>query len=106
MVASIPEFSLLLISSLLPHWDWKTHSNYWRQLHLQIDNNLNWKNRSDHMIPQLCKACYAMWTMFHINNTDNPKSIILPTFYSIMKYRNFLVNCYIKVIFTSQERNW
>jgi hypothetical protein len=35
---------------------------------LQIDNHLNLKIQTDEIIPELCGACYAVWSMFHISN--------------------------------------
>jgi len=35
---------------------------------LQIDNHLNFKIHTDEIIPELCGACYADRSMFHISN--------------------------------------
>jgi hypothetical protein len=37
-------------------------------LGLQIDNNLNWKNHMEQIIPKLSEECYAIRLIFHISN--------------------------------------
>jgi len=42
---------------------------------LQIDNHLNVNIHIDDIIPELCGACYAVRSMFHISNFTTPKFI-------------------------------
>ena len=53
-------------------------------LHLQIDNDMNWKNHIVEMIPKLSAACYAIRLMVHTSNTL--KSIYYAYFHCIIKY--------------------
>ena len=55
-------------------------------LGLQIGNDLNWKNRSEQMIPQLTGACYAIRLMVYISNITTLKSIRYAYFHSIIEY--------------------
>jgi hypothetical protein len=54
-------------------------------LGLQIDNNLNWKNHIDQLVPTLSGACCAVRFMSHISSFETLKSIYFAYFYSIMK---------------------
>jgi hypothetical protein len=56
---------------------------------LQIDQHLNWKNHIKQMIPKLIGCCYAVRSMFHINNISTLKSIYFTYFYSVIKYGIF-----------------
>jgi len=40
----------------------------------QIDNQLNWKNHTEKMIPQLSGACYTISSVVHISNINTLKS--------------------------------
>jgi len=42
-------------------------------LGLQNDNNLNWKNYIEQMIPKFRGACYANRSMVHISHINNQK---------------------------------
>jgi hypothetical protein len=53
---------------------------------LQIDNHLNWINRTDQLVPKLSSACYAVRSMLHVSNTHTLKSIYFAYFHSLMKY--------------------
>jgi hypothetical protein len=55
-------------------------------LGLRIDNNLNWKNHIDQLVPKLSGACYAVRSMLHISNIDTLKSIYFAYFHFLMKY--------------------
>jgi hypothetical protein len=54
-------------------------------LGLQIDNNLNWKNRIEQMIPKLSGAYYAVRLLVHISNHNTLKSFYYAYFHSIIK---------------------
>jgi hypothetical protein len=49
-------------------------------LGLQIDNQLNWTNRTDKVKPKLSGACCAVRSLLHVSNTDTLKSVYLPVF--------------------------
>jgi hypothetical protein len=75
-------------------------------LGLQNDNNLNWENNIDLIIPKLSRACYAIRSMSHISSTDTLIYIYFASFHSMMKrgiifYGNSTNS---KIIFTSQKR--
>jgi len=55
-------------------------------LGLQIDNNINWKNRIEEMIPNLIGTCYAVRSMVHISNINTLKTIYYADFHSVIKY--------------------
>lgn len=42
---------------------------------------------TEHMIPRLSEACYAIRVMSHISNTDTFKTIYFAYFHSIIKYK-------------------
>jgi hypothetical protein len=44
------------------------------------NNQLNWKNRIYQLVPKLSGACYAVWSMTYISNTDTIKQICFPIF--------------------------
>jgi hypothetical protein len=52
----------------------------------QIDNQLNWKNCIEEMIPKLRGACYALRSMVHITNINTLKPVYYAYFHSIIKY--------------------
>jgi hypothetical protein len=54
-------------------------------LGLQIDNDINWKNHIDQMIPKLRGPCYAVRSVFHIVNFDKLKSVNSAYFHSTIK---------------------
>ena len=39
-------------------------------LSIKIDNHINWKNDTEHMIPKLSVACYAVRSMVHVSYTN------------------------------------
>ena len=55
-------------------------------LGLEIDNNLNWKNRTEQMIRNLSGACYAVRSLVHISNHNTLKSVYYAYFHSIIKH--------------------
>jgi hypothetical protein len=75
-------------------------------LGLQVDNHLTWKNHIDQMVPKLSAACYAVRSMYHINNINTLKSIYFSYFHSIIKYGIILGGNYSnsKKLFTLQEK--
>jgi hypothetical protein len=55
----------------------------------QIDNQLNWKNHTDQMIPQLNGACYNISSVVHISNINTLKLIHNAYVHSVVKYGIF-----------------
>jgi hypothetical protein len=55
-------------------------------LGMQTDNHLTWKKHTEHTIPKLCEARYAITVMSHISNTDTLKTIYFAYFHCIIKY--------------------
>jgi hypothetical protein len=55
-----------------------------RNLCLQIDNHLNWRNHVDKLVPQLSGSYYAVRSLLHVSNTDT--QIYFAYFCSLMKY--------------------
>ena len=55
-------------------------------LGIQIDNHINWKNRTEQMIPKLSAACYAIRSMVCTSNINTLKSIYCAYFNSIIKH--------------------
>jgi hypothetical protein len=61
-------------------------------LGFKIDNHLNWKKHTDHLVPKLSAVCYAVRSKIRISNTDTLKSIYFAYFHSPIKLgNNFLV---------------
>ena len=52
----------------------------------QINNQINSKNHTEEMIPDLSAACYAVRSMVHISNVNTVKSVCCAYFHSIIKY--------------------
>ena len=50
-------------------------------LGLQIDNNINWNNHIEQIIPKLSAACYAIRVTVHIANIS---TLILHTAHNFM----------------------
>jgi hypothetical protein len=54
-------------------------------LGMHLDNHLNWKDRTDLIIPKLSAACYTVRQMYHTSNSNTLKSIYCVYFHSIVK---------------------
>jgi hypothetical protein len=54
---------------------------------LQIDNNINYKNLFEEMIPNLSGTRYAFRSMVHISNINTLKSIYNAYFHSIINMK-------------------
>jgi len=54
-------------------------------LGLQTDNNINWKNCTEEMIPKLSRACWAVRWMVHISNINTLQLIYHAYFHAIIK---------------------
>jgi hypothetical protein len=55
-------------------------------LGLQTDNQIDYKNHIEQMIPKLSAACYAIRSMVHVGNINKLKSIYFTYPHSIIKY--------------------
>jgi hypothetical protein len=53
---------------------------------IQIDNRLDWKNRTEQNIPTLYGSPYAVRSFFHFSNTALSKHFFFVYFDSVMKY--------------------
>jgi hypothetical protein len=51
-----------------------------------LKKTLHWKAHIDHLLPQLCMACYSNRTIKHFMCQENLKSIYHSYFHSLMKY--------------------
>ena len=52
----------------------------------QLDNQLNWKDHIDQVLPKLSAECYAVRQMHHICDENTLKSIYFAYFHSVIKY--------------------
>jgi len=73
---------------------------------IQIDNQLNWKNHIDQIIPKLSVACYMVRQMYHICYNDTLQLIYFAYFHSIASYGIILWgnSSDSRKIFTLQKR--
>ena len=59
-----------------------------KNLGLQTDNHINWKNHIQEMIHTFSGECYSITWMGHISNINTLKSIYYAYFHSIKIYGN------------------
>jgi hypothetical protein len=53
---------------------------------MKTDDNLNWKNHIDQILPKLGAACFADRRLFHTLNIDVLRMVCFVYFHSIIKY--------------------
>jgi len=72
----------------------------------QINNELNWRNHIDQIIPKLSITCYMLRQMYHICNNDLLRSIYFAYFHSIVSYGIILwgISSCSRKIFTLHKR--